>query len=311
MKRKKIIIVLFIICLILALFLLIYYSLVPRWVPVGSGIPDKEILYCPENSSGTEGNMVFVSSEGTGSVTRTALIPANVVGGVAPIYGLVKNCANAAWGLDGETVGEILPVWGFNGQGYPLIIEQNGKIKYCGEKKSIIARNRILVLNGSVLMAISISEQENQGVLVLYDMETCQITQEIYTPGVGMLLEDFSYSKAAPLALELHSEQETEINLISSDGKQVMTIPRASDPSWSKDGQKLAYKNEQGGLCVLDFKNNGTSCLLSIKTIGSISWSPDGNQVVYENENGDIEVLNLETRERVQIEQGNWPDWRP
>jgi WD40 repeat protein len=160
-------------------------------------------------------------------------------------------------------------------------------------------------------MAISISEQENQGVLVLYDMETCQITQEIYAPREETSLENFSYSDAAPLALELHSEQGTEINLIGSDGAQGMTISGASDPSWSKDGKKLAYKNEQGGLCVLDFENNGTSCLFSIKSVGSISWSPDGKRVVYENENGDIEVLNLETRERVQIGQGNWPDWRP
>jgi hypothetical protein len=299
-----------IICFAFIVLLWIDNSLVPQWTPADSGIPEEEILYCPDRS-GTAGKMEFISSEGTRSITRAALIPANVLGGLAPIYGLVENCTNAAWGLDGESIGEILPVWGFNGQGYPLIIEQNGKIKYCGEKKSIIARNRILALNESTLMAISISEQENHGVLVLYNMNTCQITQEIYIPDAGMSLEEFSYSKTAPLALELHSEQGTEINLIRFDGEQVMTIPGASDPSWSKDGQKLAYKNERGGLCVLDFANNGTFCLLSIKLVGPISWSPDGKRVVYENENGEIEVLNLETREKTQIGQGNWPDWRP
>jgi hypothetical protein len=133
-NRTKGLVMCVVICFAFILLFLIENSLVPQWTPADSGIPDEEILYCPDKS-GAEGKMEFVSSEGTGSITRAALIPANVVGGVAPIYGLVKNCANATWGVDGESIGEILPVWGFNGQGYPLIIEQSERSSIV-EKKS-------------------------------------------------------------------------------------------------------------------------------------------------------------------------------
>ena len=119
-----------------------------------------------------------------------------------------------------------------------------------------------------------------------------------------------------------HDERNWEIYLMNSDGKRVRRLtehPQADGiPSWSPDGQKIAFvsfRNEPRDIYVMN--PDGTN-LINLtqspeRSDNYPSWSPDGKQIVFSA--GDIWVMDADGASQRNLTNhiagDRQPDWSP
>lgn len=320
--KKKIIVVCVSFCL---LFFACWYwvsssnKLTPRLVPPGSSLPQKEIVFMPLNYT-KEKSMSFTNSDGKGLESLTYEIPVPFPFKHSPIKQYEISLGRIfTWSLDGKSVGGIFPTWQTNGQGYPIVVHEDGKISYCEPEDSIIAKDEILVLSENEVMAIEIFPDSEKQYLEIFNMDTCQISKYIYIPQGNEALGSFSYTKNHWLALGIGSllywqndPQNTDfvgIRIYDPTMKLIMEIKNAYSPSLSKDGKKIAYINDVKEICFTEIEIFNPKCNGEANL--RISWSPDGKQIVYSNFNDKVVILDITTGEETIIADGFFPDWRP
>src|SRR5690606_21198189 len=102
--------------------------------------------------------------------------------------------------------------------------------------------------------------------------------------------------------------------------RPLVSLPRDFDAAWSPDGQRIAFRHEQGdqgdepsGLYVLNA--DGTGRRLLVPDAGMPTWSPDGRFLIYiDRGSGALEVhrLDLETLQSTPVLSGGDPiHWYP
>ncbi len=107
-----------------------------------------------------------------------------------------------------------------------------------------------------------------------------------------------------------------DVYTVNPDGSSLARLTRTSDtasPSWSPDGQKLAYvridwKHDSAtGLWIMNADGSGQRHVLDLGSVGSPDWSPDGNRIALGLAHG-IGVLDLRTE---QLSRFDWsvPHW--
>lgn len=117
-----------------------------------------------------------------------------------------------------------------------------------------------------------------------------------------------------------------DLHIANFDGSNNVTLPNSSGndyhPSWSPDGQKLAYLCQAGSQQICTTNINGTSrTQLTHEALDNDrpSWSPDGTKIVYQKTGGgngvDIYVMNADGSNKTPLANSSAheqePSWSP
>lgn len=292
----------------------------PIFLPQNSSLPSKELVYTTIDS---EDNKIFINFRnlrGKDIEQRSIIIPTYIINDTFPVKYYSKSLGRIiTWSVDGESIGVISPAGQTNGQGYPIIIHNDGIISYCDPKKSIIVKDGIKVLSNSTIMAIQVFLDSETQYLVTYNLDSCEVVNYIYKPGIKEILQSFSYSKNGWLAIEIDSSLYWQTNHINDDfvgirllnpiNEIILEIDNAKNPSISLDEKKIAYLNNDGEICISTIDIYSPVCHGKAKS--QISWSPNDDYIVYSNSSYEITMQNVLTREIETITNGLFPNWRP
>jgi hypothetical protein len=292
----------------------------PRIIPQDTKLPEKEIVFTPVDEQAMPTQWIgFLNRDGTGFETRAYQIPTWLFLEGFPVKRYRQFMGRIfTWSLDGTTLGGIFPAGPTNGQGYPVLVHADGSISYCDPSRSIIARDKVLGISESKVVAIEELVNREKNELVEFDMSTCQVSQTIYSPLGNEMLMDFSYTHDGILALELgttlywqNDPQNADfvgIRIFGPEMNVVNEISNASHPSLSPDGKKIAFV-AAGEVCTSDLDTIAPHC--NGETSGMITWSPDGEWLSYSDPQAHIVVHNVETGTQTTIARGIYPGWRP
>ncbi len=98
------------------------------------------------------------------------------------------------------------------------------------------------------------------------------------------------------------------------------TSGRASTPTWSPDGSRLAFECNNG-ICIINADGTGLTMIPNTSNFpdaGDPSWSPDGNRIAYTHYLDNIQasvifVINVNGSNLTQITSGDdsFPSWSP
>jgi hypothetical protein len=238
----------------------------------------------------------------------------------------------------------LLSVWSEDGKrlfgladetyfGFPAFIEiESGKMKKCGGGQyyhQIQGAANKKNSNEVILM--------DAGALYLYDMDTCEELERLvyhWDNIGGIRMFHFSYSPIKNTVVygivkDYNNTRHYEIiSLNLRDGKsQVLGV--GINPSWSSDGEKIAYFGTDG--CLYTMNHDGLESQKKVDKIffnawGTlpprltpiIQWSPDDKWLVYHrcedgfSENCNIYKFNIqENTEELVIKDAMYPDWNP
>lgn len=307
MKKKTWIIIL---TLIILGFCIYSTSAQPVFLPKGSGIPDREIVFSFYDDEGH--HIGFINADGSGLETRQVKFPAIRF---RPLRFNRGTHEAILWNETGDSIGmlqyfDYAPVLGI-----PFLIDNNGNFLFCSESSSPIGigggEGRLEMVGDNTI--ITVMNSSNEYVITAYDMETCQEIDEFYRAEEGEYLYHAAISKTNWIALSHSVNNENQFTVMSPDKTTQYTIDGANHPSWSKNGEYLAFVKKDG-LYIISRNGERTEKIMDNVIECSPSWSPDGDQLVVElfaNDQSNIAIVDVTTGEITTIfEGGRFPDWR-
>lgn len=283
-------------------------------------LPEANIVFqvYPANP-GAEGTLGFVNADGTDRVTMSR----------ATFYGMLP-----VWSPDGTQIAyrRSPPLVAFNYYGQVAVV---GKKRFC---LHLAGNGRVRWMPGGSTVLTAIAKQqklkEYRYTVVSIDPEKCEIVDEFYTTLTTGFIGTPHLSPSGLLAFTrategagIPPEYEYSITVVDLDTKEEWVVGEGVVPSWSPDGEWLAYTGFDGIYVV---RADGTESQRVVEYCAHCQasgtrttwnewpplpeWSPDGKWLVYHREvQGEYAIykLNLETDEEVLIiEDGLNPDWR-
>ena len=289
-------------------------------LPEGQGLPDKEIVFIPEETYDTLG---FINADGTGFETRTLEITEGFFRDFVKMSSPVLS-VRITWGPDGRSLAGSLGRF-HTGGGSPLVITSEGGLLFCPEEdeNTPFGSARPWIVEGSKLLSVDQFPSQDPNRVLLVDMDTCAVEEVLLEAGSDHGISgigEASLSSQGWLALAaakgatLSDEAFAGILLIDPQGKEVAAVPDGQWPAWSRDGEWLVYTVNDDGLYIVRKDGTGVRKVLGEPRVGPATWSPDNEWLAYDRPTGagnsGIYKVNLLTGEEVEIYRGGFnPNW--
>lgn len=244
-------------------------------------------------------------------------------------------------------VGFMIPVWGNNGNsifglGENLYFDhptywniQNGVNKRCANGPyyfQIIGTDNPLIPTEAIV--------NNYSQIILVQMDNCidktfLVAEDHYPEDfkvLGMSFNSDSQELLFGVYRSYSQEWHYEIVKLNLNTKNESFIGYGLNPSWSSNGDKIAYFGEDGKMYLMEKDGSNIRLIntnqfftpnerLIPEVIPIIQWSPDDQWIVYHRctdeywrnpEKCQIYKMNMETlEETLLIDQGMFPDWKP
>ena len=168
---------------------------------------------------------------------------------------------------------------------------------------------------------------EDEKLLIIYDLEACQIIDLFTIPIADSYwnISGLSISKEGLLTCTIEesvefadqqSIRQYSIFIYDLETEESQTIPGLY-PSLSDDGSLLAYYGYSGDIRIRDMSSNDDRFLKWVHEIGDFyefvsrpGWSPDNQWLVYNTYDGKIYKIDVITGEETYLTEGYTPDWK-
>ena len=119
--------------------------------------------------------------------------------------------------------------------------------------------------------------------------------------GYDAFVAKLSFNVGSKIAFVFSDNDTAEIYVMNPDGnnRTRLTNKFGGDyaPSWSPDGNKIAFQSTREGLWVMNADGSNQTLLISLATRRS-SWSPDGTKIAFDadvNHNGRYQIYTINT----------------
>lgn len=286
----------------------------PLELPAEKKIPDLEIVFFE-----SESQLGFVDPEGTQYRSYTI--------DLSSWYRSPGSRPTLIEYITWDSAGELL-VGGYTGShrssSWPIIITRDGKLVGCSPDVSPYSPYRLWSFRGEELLVVDKSEQE--GRVVIFDIASCEIIEILYiaTNPQYENLTEAALSSQGWLAIGryIRTDQRSgdELILLNPNGVITTTIPDGNYPSWSKDGEWVAFYKATDGLYIA--RKDGSEMrqvVTGLEKQTLASWSPDGKWLVFDVTLVDSEGLptsviykvNIENGDQIELHRGGYnPSWR-
>lgn len=265
------------------------------------------------------GALGFVNADGTGY----QIIPHMMGYGMLPV-----------WSPDGTQIAYRNSVPSY-------YVHYFGQIALAGKKacpKALSGNGRVHWMpDGSAVLTMIAESQKQRPYrysIIGFDPAQCKVIEELYSTLTTGFIWDPDLSPSGLLAIttgqlldNIPPAYKYSITVVDLNTKKEWTVGEGMVPSWSPDGEWLAYAGLDGIYIV---RADGTSqqrvlacCTRCKETPSGLTWndwpplpewSPDGKWLVYHREEQGqyaIYKLNLETRQETLVAEGGLnPDWR-
>jgi hypothetical protein len=279
-----------------------------RTITVGSPLPDREIVFITgENQLG------FINDDGSGYVEY----PVDMSDWYRARTTLPGLSGFVTWSPDGKYLVSTA-THSNRSSGFPVMISMNGELFGCSFETSPLVPYRSWAINDLNLIAVEVGP--GGGRVVVFSIPECQVIRTLYSidTDTESLIEAVISSQgwlAIGLIKTEASKSEYELRLFDDKGAQVASIPGASYPAWSKDGEQIAYSIWDKGLFVSKKDGSIPRRILQYEQWHVLpSWSPDGTWIVYDrptSTGSSVFKINITSGEEFELFIGGFePNWK-
>lgn len=222
----------------------------------------------------------------------------------------------ATWSVDGKYLASRVSPYNPN-SGWPVLISSDGEFFYCDNEFYPWGTGRIWVIDGfNTIMQIDDEQSERVSLFNMRSCEEIEVLYEVKDQNSDEHIREAAYSLKGWLAISRWMDNHEEILLLDPSGSEKFTISGGQWPTWSPDGNYLAYSIVKDGIFITDIYGGDPYRLVTTSAgdHSPPSWSPDGKWITYHRfskGSQNIYILDIESREEVEIYQGGVnPNWR-
>jgi len=215
------------------------------------------------------------------------------------------------WAPDGNSL--AFRSKSYSPSGIPVILTSSGEFIKCRGQNVPVGKARVWIIEGN--RVVTPDQNGEFDTIVIFDLESCQIETVLYTAQNGdERLHEATLSSLGILAIGRYIEngQKKDILLIFPNGESV-TISNGENPSWSKDGEHLAYIISGAGILTSNNRGEEETFISENENVSSEttpSWSSDGKKIIYDA-GINIYLVDIDTEStNLLIENGISPCWR-
>lgn len=300
--------------------------------PFPHGLPKQEIVFSPYNpqlANPQAPTLGFIYADGTGREEYTLAIyqgarPMGIGGSPKISQGLWPR-----WSHNGELL--------FSVPGLPpdvRVIDQEGRMY--GAQCSTLNHGRLTFdLQGNILAPIYEGSEEYQNyqgytmpgsvLIARHDLKNCRINSVFLLPipADPGFVDAIGENPDGWLVAQFYDREANTFKiLLYHPAKNVQEVFPGRHPSFSDDGEWLAYYRPDGFLTIRRVETDEEHPLLRIRgwpergwedevrQLSMPGWSPDGKWLVYSFPYRGIYKVNRESGEEFYLAPGFSPDWR-
>jgi hypothetical protein len=283
-----------------------------RILSPGETLPERDIVFMvnPIDIRSTESVLGFINSDGSGYTTRKVELPN--WRRWRP-FTLSPDLARSGvvWGPSGYYLIGRYSVSNLS-SGIPLLIYTDGTFVKCpDDETSPYAEGRSWGISENTILTVLYRGLKEPDKLVVVDMtDDCKVVSVVYTAATDEILREATISSQQRLAVSRWFHQRDEVAIMKPDSTVIAALPEAVYPTWSPDGEWLAYSIYDDGLYVIRKDGTDVRKLAEAHLFLAPSWSPDGQWLVYSRDQV-IYKFNVAKGEEYELFKGGYnPDWR-